>query len=192
MPNQTYPGVDARLVSIVRIKCNRLVGRYGIRTDDLEEFRQEWISAAIQAPEYQDRKHPQFTTFIGRIIDRLIIAEIRRRKAEKRHYKAIAFSLDEYINQSEEDSTWHDAISEEDYLQATGGSFTDHRTAAATRQDLEGFVQSLPEELKELARHLRHYPMERIPELTGISRATAFRRLQKLREAATEYFPADW
>lgn len=191
MPRQTYPGIDARLVSIVRIKCNQLIGRYGIRAEDLEDFRQEWIAAAIRTPEYQNRQHPKFSTFIGRIIDRLIISEIRRRKAEQRDYRAIAYSLDDYLDKSDEDEARHETISEEDYFERTGASFLEHRDAVTIRQDVEAFIRSLPEDLRELALHLKHHRMQEVSKVAGISRATAFRRLQILRQAADTFFSQD-
>lgn len=191
MPRQDYPGIDARLVSIVRIKCNHLIGRYGIRAEDLEDFRQQWIAAAVRTPEYANREHPQFTTYIGRIIDRLIISEIRRRKAEQRDYRAIAYSLDDYLDESDEGDPRHETISEEDYFERTGASFVEHRDEVTIRQDVEAFIGSLPEDLRELALHLKHHPMQEISKVAGISRATAFRRLQILRQAAAQFFSQD-
>jgi len=187
-----YPGIDARLVSIVRIKSKHLLGRFGIRAEDLEDFRQEWIAKAIHSEEYENRNDPQFTTYIGRVVDRLIIQEVRRRKAEKRDYRALVYSMDDYLEANGEESTWHDVVSERDYIEATGNRFTEHRDAVERRQDIEAFIHNLPADLQELALQLKSHPMEHIPEVSGISRATAFRRLQKLREAASRFFSEDF
>lgn len=188
MPKQNYPGIDARLVSIVRIKCKHLIGRYGIRAEDLEDFHQDWISKAIRTPEYHNREHPQFTTYIGRVIDRLIISEIRRRKAAQRDYRMIAYSLDDYREGSDEGKSKNGTISDEDYLNCTGTSFVEHRDTVALRHDVEAFLETLPQEIREVAIHMMHHPMIQITATIGISRATAYRRMEILRKAAQEFF----
>ncbi|MBC2595650.1 sigma-70 family RNA polymerase sigma factor [Ruficoccus amylovorans] len=188
MSQNQYPGVDARLVSSVRSKSQRLIGRYGIRPEDLDDLHQEWIVRVIQTPEYANRDHPRFTTYIGRIIDRLLIAEIRRRESEKRSYALEAYSLDDYLDQSEAEQTRQELVCEEDYLSAFGNRFTDLRETVANRQDVAAFLAELPSDLRSLALFLRDNPIEHYSHVVGISRATAFRRLQKLRQAACAFF----
>jgi hypothetical protein len=181
-----YPGIDARVVAIVRNRSRRLIGRYGIRPADLPDLHQDWISQIVRKDEYGQSAHPDFSRRIAHLVNLLAVDEIRRRSAAIRHYGKEVVSLDAYLGG--DTSTIGETVSEEDYLDLTGGNYQCPIDRLTARQDMGEFIRQLPPELRRLAELVQRHPLERVPALTGISRATVFRRMQALRRMAQRFF----
>ncbi len=160
------------------------MGRYGIVEEDLADLRQQWIAAIIRTADYQKRDVPCFSTYVGRLVDQLIANEIRFRKAAKRDYSRVAFSLDEAMEDGDGGSDAE--FSADSYFGLVSDS--DPLEESATNLDVDAFLSSLPDDLRALAEGLKHNQMEHVHEILGISRRTAFRRLNSLREAAARFF----
>ncbi len=162
-------------MSIVRIKSRRLVGRYGIREEDLPDLHQKWIATLLRTPDYQDATNPFYSTHIGRLVDQLVVDEVRFRKAAKRSCAAQTCPID---------AETEDTLDADEYFDAS----VDVRHQVTVGLDVEAFLQTLAPDLRTLAQGLKEHRMEHLPALLGISRRTAFRRLTELREAAQRYF----
>lgn len=189
MYQNQYQGIDARLISIIRNRSKKLIGHYGIRPDDLPDLQQEWIVQIIGKPEYTEPHHPDFERRIAQLVNLLAIDEIRRRKAIKRNQGRLVLSLDYEESNADQRSTLGETISEEDYLDLTDGN--SHRTIAdqaETSEDTQAFINQLGPDLRQIAEALKHHRVDHLAEQTGLSRATAYRRLQSLREAAKSFF----
>lgn len=189
MYQNQYLGIDARLVSIIRNRSQKLIGHYGIRPDDLPDLHQEWIVQIIGKPEYAEPHHPDFERRIAQLVNLLAIDEIRRRKAIKRNQGRLILSLDYEESNADQRSTLGETISEEDYLVLTDGN--SHRTIAdqvEASEDTQAFINQLGPDLRQIAEVLKHHQIDHLADQTGLSRATAYRRLQSLREAAKSFF----
>jgi transcriptional regulator of acetoin/glycerol metabolism len=79
-------------------------------------------------------------------------------------------------------------LTEEDYLELTGGQSRSAFERAEVRCDVEAFLRQLPEELRQLAETLQAHNVDSLAAHLGLSRATAYRRLQALRQAAQKFF----
>ncbi len=106
----------------------------------------------------------------------------------RRSYALRVYSLDDYVNPSLRDSTIGESVSEEDYIDMIGGNFVSVGLQAEKRHDVAEFLKALPPELRDLALLLQRHAIGEIPELLGISRASAFRRLDDLRRIAGRFF----
>ena len=188
MSENQYPGIDARVVSIVKRYAGHLVGRYGITVHDLPDLWQQWLAHIVRSPEYQALGHPDFEARIGRLATRLVADEVRRRSMMRRSYARRIYALDDYVNPSLGCVTFADSVSEEDYIDQMGGRFVSADSQAEQRHDVEEFLKTLPPELRDLALLLQSHPIGEIPDFMGISRATVFRRLDDLRRIAGRFF----
>lgn len=189
MYQNQYPGIDARLVSIVRNRSKKLIRHYGIRPEDLPDLHQEWITRIIEKPEYSDPDHPDFERRIAQLVNILAIDEIRRRKAKKRNQGRLVLSLDYEEIYQDERSTLGETISEEDYLDLTdGGFYRAIEDRFAISEDAQAFIDQLGPDLRQVAEILKHHRVDHLADQAGLSRATAYRRLQALREAAERFF----
>ncbi len=183
-----YPGIDARAVAIVRSYSRHLVGRYGITVDDLPDLHQQWLSQLIRSEAYSQPDHPEFEARMGKLTGRLVADTIRHRRRVRENYGRRNYSLDDFINPAERTETFADAVSEEDYLDFSGCDYRDSSKLVDAREDVAALLRHLDPELRELAELLQRHPIGEIPELLGVSRATAFRRLDDLRRVAGRFF----
>jgi hypothetical protein len=153
-----YPGIDERVVAIVRTRSNKLIGFYGVQVQDLPDLHQEWIAQIVRKPEYAETDHPDFERRIAHLVKLLAADELRRRKARKRNSGKLVLSLDYEAPGQDKSSTWGERITEEDYLDMTDwGESREVEDQVEIAQDAEAFMDQLGPDLRQIAEILKHH-----------------------------------
>jgi hypothetical protein len=184
-----YPGLEPRAVDIVRRRARKLIGRYGIYACDVADLEQSWLTKLLSCQEYAEPEHLDYERRIARLVRLFSIDEIRRRTAGKRGGGVRSVSLDDYIEGPGGSRTpLRETVSEADYFHLTGQEHIGLSDSAAARLDLETFLAILPPDLRVIAEALKLAGPEELASRTRLSRATAYRRLNALRELAREFF----
>jgi RNA polymerase sigma-70 factor (ECF subfamily) len=129
-----------------------------------------------------DAKRAGLKTFITRIIENKVASIIEYQGAAKRDYRLCTCSLnDQLVNDESGVAERIDTVDQDDYLIRTGRQ---SRPAAEIRDlliDVPKIIALLPADWRELCRRLMSDSASQVARDLGISRATVYRRLKRIR-----------
>ena len=183
MGRNQYDDVDAYAIEIIRFKARQLVGQAGFTVADRDDLEQELILDLLRRLPKYDPQRGKLTTFIARVIEHKIANLITAQRARKRDYRRSTCSLNEPLK-GEDDCTVERAetLDQDDYLLRVGVEPKAGEDLRALALDVAAVVDSLPPELGELCRRLGTETISEISRDTGVSHATLYKSIHRLRE----------
>ena len=182
--NRYDEGIDPYAVEIIRFKARQLVGQAGFTASDRDDLEQELILDLLRRLPKYDPSRAKRNTFIARVVEHKIATLIEAQTAHKRDYRRCPCSLNERFEEEEEGRSVERAetLDQEDYLLRIGvepGAAEELRGLAL---DVATVVETLPPELRDLCRRLEQETVSEISRDTGVSRATLYESITRLRE----------
>lgn len=163
----------------------RLVGKAGIRYDDLPDLQQElWTDLQERFPDYRpDRGH--IRAFIVRVIKNKVASILKARAAAKRGNGCPCLSLDrEFEDDDGEVTKFHETISLDDYLSRTRGTVRSEEERRDLALDVRNMVNKLPPHQRVVCLLLIDRDVTDVSELMGLPRSTLRDSIKRLRQIA--------
>lgn len=174
---------DKFTTRFIRRKAKELVSDGVFPRTELEDVIQELLLALLaQTPNFNPDKG-RWSTFVKHVVDESAISLRRREGAQCRQAPSEVSSLNVLIQDEDGDLVEFGAtVSEEEYRTGIGQDFISHSDQIDLALDVEGVLDSLPEELREICERLKYRTPTEVRRELGISHTTMHRRLQALRE----------
>lgn len=177
-------GIPPRTERYLVFKASQLARRRAVWGMDYKDIAQELrIDLLRRLPAY-DAEKATLETYCSRLIDHRI-SDITTPTAASRAGRS-AVSLDLPIENNGEDE--FQAIGES--LPESAGLFADEifdvETKANLKLDVEAFLSTLPDDLRQCAALLQSYSISDAARISGLNRSTIYARIERLRSAATE------
>lgn len=163
----------------------RLVGKAGIRYDDLPDLRQEiWTDLLERLPDYRpDRGH--IRAFIVRVIKNKVASILKARAAAKRGDGRPCLSLDwEFEDEGGAVTNLHETLSLDDYLRRTRGTVRSEEERGDLALDVRTMVNKLLPRERVTCLLLIDRDVTDVSELMGLSRSTLRDSIKRLRRIA--------
>jgi RNA polymerase sigma-70 factor, ECF subfamily len=163
MPATGAPGdFDPAVRRMIAAKARRLVGQYGLRSQDRPDIEQDLAARFAARLEDYDPTRGTLVAFAAMVIGQAAANLLRERRAGKRTPPR------------------RSPVAADDALDPTAGP-------TARRRDLEldvaAVLARLPAEARDLARALMAASVSEVSRETGIPRTTLYGRLDELRSA---------
>lgn len=172
---------------IVKRKVKQIIGRAGYTRQDKEDLEQELLTRLLQGLKSFDPDVAHRKSFVTAIVERSVASIIRDAEAQKRDHRRIG-SLQLLVEVTEEGPTeLAETISDREY---NGRRCRDPRSDEDLAQlvtDLADVIDSLPDELRDLAERMKTQSISAIAREIGVPRTTlndTVRRLRQRFEAA--------
>lgn len=163
----------------------RLVGKAGIKYDDLPDLRQEiWTDLLKRLPDYRpDQGH--IRAFIVRVIKNKVASILKARAAVKRGNGLTCLSLDwQFEDDDGEVTELHETISHDDYLRLTRGTVRSEEERRDLALDVRKVVSKLPPRERVLCLLLIDRDVTDVSDLMGLPRSTLRDSIKRLRRIA--------
>ena len=181
--NRYDEGIDPYAVEIIRFKARQLVGQAGFTASDRDDLEQELVLDLLRRLPQYDSSRAKRNTFIARVVDHKISNLIEAQKAVSRDYRRSTCSLNERFK--DEDGRVAERVEkldQEDYLLRIGVEPGPPDELRALALDVAAVVETLPPELSDLCRRLEQETVSEISRDTGVSRATLYESVTRLRK----------
>ena len=185
MNTNEHTSISEYARTLISVKANQLVGKYGFSADDREDIEQDLVVAILEAAPSWDAGRGSRNTYDNRIVLRKIATIIRHRKRQRRDYRRNVASL-------------HDAARDEDGASVTvGDMMTDDADRRGSKSsgnpdridlavDLRQAVGRLEPELRRLCALLTTGTKAAAAEAIGVSKPTVFKRRDAIRQRFCE------
>jgi RNA polymerase sigma-70 factor (ECF subfamily) len=166
--------IDSGIWRLIRIKSRQLAGKYGFATYDVEDIQQDLLLDYLKrSPSFNAHRCSRMG-YARMIVRNRISTLVDERRAGCRDYRMCQVSLDQRLDSQSLNSV-HSWLAEPN----TGNIFEGILTL---RLDVEGILVRLPGSLAGLCRLLMVCETSsEVASRAGISRATLYREIQKLR-----------
>lgn len=176
-----YAGIDEHVAIPVRHKARSLVGCYGIREADQEDYEQELMLDVLQRMAKYDPSRARKTTFVTRLIWNKLASIAEARKAGKRDYRTPVYSLTGWVKDATNGFLQRiETIDQDHYLLRTGRRRSQQEVLDLSI-DLKRATDLLPPELRDLCRRLRYETVTEISRSKGIPRGTLYEAIGRIR-----------
>ncbi len=179
-------GVDRYLARLIQVYVNKVIGKFGFTEDDRIDIERDLLLHVLtRLPKFDPTRSAKPTFFTGIVRNRLrnIIAS---RKAALRSIPP-GGSLNETV---EDDEGWVveriEVVSEDQYLRATGRSSRPSAELCDLHIDFRRAVEALPPGLQEICLRLLTQTITEIAGEIGVSTATVYDRIRKIRKQFEE------
>ena len=179
----TYDGIDAYTVKLIKFKARQLVGKEGFTASDRDDLEQElMLDLLLRLPKY-DSRCAQRNTFIAQEVEHRIAALIEAQKAGIRDFRRCPCSLNDRLEDVDGRTVERmETLDQEDYLLRTGAQSRPSEELSALAIDVAAVLAGLPPELRELCWRLRTETVTEISYATGVPRGTLYESIKELRE----------
>ncbi len=176
--------------SFIECKARQLIGKCGIRSQDVEDVEQElYLDLSKRMPRYDPGKS-KITTFIQRVVENKIANILRERCAKKNLAFINARSLEEAVgvNGNGSEVTLGDAIDSDRFERRQRGRSRTRQEERELKSDARDVMGILPKELRIACQLLLNgTPVSNAAKQTGFKRSTFYDRVVvRLREAFRE------
>lgn len=177
--------------TLISIKANQIIGRYGLTPSDREDLEQELTLAVLEAADAWDADRGSRNTFDNRIVNRKVATIIRYRSRGCRDYHRGRMSLDDAIRNEDGGSSSRGAMMTEDTDRRRGGVDTSEERVELSK-DVRSAVRSLEPDLQRLCDLLGKGTKSDAAESMGLSRTTIYKRCRAIRERFAQMGLADY
>ena len=172
---------------IVKRKVKQIIGRAGYTRQDKEDLEQELLTRLLQGLKSFDPDVAHRKSFVTAIVERSVASIIRDAEAQKRDHRRIG-SLQMLVELTGEGPTeLAETIGEREYNERRCRDPRSDEDLAQLVTDLADVVDSLPDELRDLAERMKTQSISAIAREIGVPRTTlndTVRRLRQRFEAA--------
>jgi RNA polymerase sigma-70 factor (ECF subfamily) len=174
---------DKFATRLIRRTAKDLVGNGIFPQADLDDVIQELHLALIAQAANFDPNRARWSTFVKNVIERSAISLRRRQKAQCRQPAGEVSSLNVLIEDGDGELVELGAtVSEEEHRTGVGQGFIGHADEVGAAIDVQGVVESLPEDLQDICQRLKSKTPNEAARDLGISRPTMHRRVKVLQE----------
>lgn len=160
--------LDEYAMTFIRLKARTLIGKYGFNRSDREDIEQELTLDLLTRLSRYDPSKARSATFVRLVVDRCVASLIRKRQALMRDYRRATQSLD-------------DLIDEEDNDNAAELSYDDQEKRELAI-DMAEALGELPDELRSIAEALRDGKLAEVARDRGLTREAMRWRVKKIRD----------
>ena len=185
--------IDGYAVALIRCKAKQLIRRAEFKGMDSEDLEQEMMLDLLQRLPQYDVSRASRNTFIARVVEHKVATLIEFYRVPRRDPGGLVHTLFADIR---------DAAAGDDSRGAARGKVYAFDEAASRKRlgeavrlederrderlDVESVIEGLPEDLRQLAEHLRSKTPWEIAKKTGIPRTNLYRAIEKLRKKFQE------
>ena len=167
---------------IVKRKVRQIVGRAGYTRQDKEDLEQELLTRLLQGLRSFDPDVAHRKSFVTAIVERAVATILRDAEAQKRDHRRIS-SLQRLVNLTDEGPTeLAETIGDREY---NGRRCRDPRSDEDLAQlvtDLAEVIDSMPGELRDLAKRMKTQSISAIAREIGVPRTTLNDAVRRLRQ----------
>ena len=159
--------LDDYATTLIRLKARQLVGHYGFTQSDRDDIEQELTLDLLTRLDRFDARKGRPATFVRLVVDRCVASMIRHRTSQARDYRRVTHSLDELAGEGRADA------------------LIDPDSNADSRRDLQidvkAALDSLPRDLRLIARSLQRGTVTAIARRRGCRRETIWQQIARIR-----------
>lgn len=183
--NQKRCGLTDYALETVHHKARQLVGKAGYTQDEVDDIKQDLIVDLLERLPKFDPAKATYNTFVARVVERKISKLLRDRQAEMRDHRREACSLNEDIDDGDDEPMQRVATISQDEQDIRTGKY---RRSAEEREhlrlDIETVLADLPPDLRRAAELLQTLPVAQVAREMGVPHATFYDKyLMRLRDA---------
>ena len=183
MEREQNIGIDASIFSAIRGKAARLIGACGFSAADRADLQQELVFDCLSRLRKFDPTRSSHRTFLHRVVGHRVATLVDAQRAACRDYRLCRDSLDAPIPVADSDLiALGETVSGDAYEARMGRSARSARERSELRIDVDSVISRLPPELAAVAVLLKSEGVVEVGRRLGISRATTYRRLIRIRE----------
>ena len=150
-------GIDPFMLKRATSVARSLVSIHGLRRDDFEDYRQELLLDAISRVRYFNPARGSWAGFITGVMRNRASELIRAEPKQWRETTDLPDGVLEKYSEASKDTAIHSKV------------------------DVEKILSDVPENLQQVAKHLRHNSVEEIASTTGKSRARVYQLIAQLK-----------
>jgi RNA polymerase sigma factor (sigma-70 family) len=173
--------LDPGVWGIIRSSSRVLVGSYGFTQDDREDIQQEIALAVHRRMSWFDPGRSSPRTFVRRVAVNRIADLIAERQASCRDHRLCRRSVDEPVGQDRIERLG-DTLSADDCGSRMGRASLTWVQQSELRADVDRAIALLPADLAAIATLLKSAGAVEAAGRLNLSRATAYRRVGRIRE----------
>ncbi len=167
---------------IVKRKVRQIIGRAGYTRQDKEDLEQELLTRLLQGLKSFDPDVAHRKSFVTAIVERAVATILRDAEAQKRDHRRIS-SLQRLVDLTDEGPTeLAETIGDREY---NGRRCRDPRSDEDLAQlvtDLAEVIDSVPDELCDLAKRMKTQSISAIAREIGVPRTTLNDAVRRLRQ----------
>jgi DNA-directed RNA polymerase specialized sigma24 family protein len=180
--------VPAEAMSVIRasaLRANRSAVRFG---DSVEDVTQDLLLHYLQQRHRYDPGRSSVATFAARVCGHRAIGMVAKASAQKRGGGVSVKSLSEpvAIGQAGENILLESTISADSFNMNLGRQTQPEAELRDLQIDIEHILAGVPPDVAFFARRLAYESVGEAARAAGLSRASAYRRVQKLRKVFAE------
>jgi len=175
--------VDPTLLAVVRATAAGLAGKYGFSVSDGDDIGQELLVDVVVRLRKFDPVKSSRRTFVQRVVRHRVATLLDAQRAACRDFRRCRASLDAPSPFSAGDSIpLGETLSADEYEAWSGRSVLPSRERIELQIDVARVIAVLPAELAAVATVLKSAGAVEAGRRLGISRATVYRRIDRIRE----------
>jgi RNA polymerase sigma factor (sigma-70 family) len=178
---------DKFTTHLIRVTAKGLVSEGRFPRSELEDVIQELQLALIEQSGNFDPEKATWTTFVKTVVRLAAITLRRRRYAGRRSIPSDTISLNAAVKDADgKTSELGFLLSEEDYHRSRGREFVGHTELVNRACDVQGVLDRLTDDQREICELLKEHPVSEVARLLGISRKKLQLRIDAMREQFRE------
>lgn len=175
-------GIDDDARYLVEVMTRRLIGRYGLSYDDVQDIRQDLLHDLLKRLPHYNSQISQRKTFIHRLIEHELADVLSARRAACRDHRLLTNSLDEPVLTEDGFSLpLIDTLEEEDVLRYQGRSRRSPEEVTELRIDLERLLATLTPEQRQICGQLINHTIAEVVTALAMPRSSIMDIIRKLR-----------
>jgi RNA polymerase sigma-70 factor (ECF subfamily) len=187
----TQKKLDPYAEKFIQIKARQLIGKWGIRNDDLDDIKQDFRHDLFRRLPKYNAKKAKLTTFIQRVVEHKIANILRDRRSDKSVANRRCLSLDSTVqtdDSSGREIILGDCVSHDQFQLFCRGKTRSRQEERELVADVRQVVGTLPENLRAACELLLEgMSISETARRVGIKRATFYQNvIEPLREAFRE------
>jgi len=177
-----FEGIDEYAATLIRCKAQQLIRKPEFKGTDPEDLEQEMILDLLQRLPQYDSVRAGRNTFTARVVEHKVATLLAFQHVPRRDAGGPVQSLREEVNDAKGGAGGKvHSLDEEAGLRRIGADFRLEGDRLEEKLDIEGIIEGLPEDLRQLSYLLRSKTLTEISEETGIPRTSLYRALARLR-----------
>jgi RNA polymerase sigma-70 factor (ECF subfamily) len=175
--NKSAELFDEYEITLIRVKSKSVIGKAGLRPEDIEDVMQDIIlDILLRLPNFDPEKSSRHT-FIDDLANNRIARMLCDRSCSKRNYKLEPASLDTIADNAQAG----DAVSEEAAPWNSGERTLSDFEVFELREDIVRVLEKLPPKMRGICVMLMQNNICAVAAETGIPKATLIAHLKKIR-----------
>lgn len=167
---------------IIRKKVRQMIGRAGFTQQDIPDLEQELFARLLQSLKSFDPSQGHRNVYVTAVVERSVVTMLRDAQAEKRDPQRVC-SLHLHVQISDGSPTeLAETIGDREYNARRCCSPRSGEELAELVNDLADVLDSLPDDLRDLAERMKTQSISAIAREAGVPRTTLSSAVRRLRQ----------